>query len=300
MKTSTPISKGFKAYLSFEKQLSKNSVEAYLRDLRGFTEFLEERQIKVTKVMLSDLQSYLKFLSESGIGARSQARIISGLKAFYKYLIIEELIEINPTRMLHGPKIAQKLPEVLSIEEVTRMLSAIDLSRPDGHRNRAMLEVLYGCGLRVSELIHLKISKLHFDQGFIGVIGKGDKERIVPINPTACKAVLLYLTQSRSKGKIKKEAEDIVFLNVRGAGISRVSVFKIVKKLALEAEIEKTVSPHTFRHSFATHLYDRGADLRAIQDMLGHSSIMTTEIYSKVSQQYLRDTLQQFHPFFDL
>ncbi len=298
MKASSAISKGFKAYLSFEKQLSRNSISAYLRDLSGLEEYLSDQSKTCLQASFEDLRSYVKFLAGTGISARSQARVISGIRAFYKYLLLEEMITENPTSLLEAPKLGQKIPEVLSEAEVQAIISAIDLSRSDGHRSKAMIEVLYGCGLRVSELIELRISKLHFDQGYISVIGKGDKERIVPINPTACKAVLLYLQEARSKGKIQSDYCDHVFLNIRGNRISRISVFKMIKGLAAEAEIDKKVSPHTFRHTFATHLYERGADLRAIQDMLGHSSIITTEIYSKVNQQHLRDTLEKFHPMF--
>ncbi|MDB4534253.1 site-specific tyrosine recombinase XerD, partial [Vicingaceae bacterium] len=287
------------SYLQLELSLSQNSIEAYLRDVEKFVQYLELQEIDVApeKVEQNQVEGFLQWISEVGLNARSQARILSGLKAFYKYLLIEDIIELAPTELLESPKIGRKLPEVLSIEEINQIINAVDLSKDEGERNKAMLEVLYSCGLRVSELISLKISDLLLDEGFIRVIGKGDKERITPIGSVAIKHIKIYVNTKRNHmNKIDKDSEDILFLNRRGKQLTRVMIFTIIKKLAEKAGITKTVSPHTFRHSFATHLVEGGADLRAIQEMLGHESITTTEIYTHLDREYLRQAILDFHP----
>jgi len=290
--------KGFESYLKLEKSLSPNSIEAYLRDLSKFLQFLELKSFNpsATQVEVHHVQDFMAWLYDVEIGARSQARILSGIKAFFNYLLMEEVVEMNPTLLVEGPRLGLKIPEVLSVEDIDAIIGAIDLSSAEGERNRAILETLYGCGLRVSELINLKISNLLFEEGFIRVTGKGDKERIVPIGATAIKFIRYYFEHRRNHQLVKKEAEDIVFLNNRGAGLTRVMIFTITKRLCTKAGISKVVSPHTFRHSFATHLIDGGADLRAIQEMLGHKSITTTEIYTHLDRQYLREAITQFHP----
>lgn len=290
--------KGFKSYLQLEKSLSPNSVEAYLRDISKFDEFLKLKEYKLgpEQIQLEHLEEFLGFVYDLGLGERSQARIISGVKAFFKYLLIEDVIKLNPAELLETPKLSRKLPETLSYEEIERILAAIDMSKPEGQRNRAMLETLYSCGLRVSELINLKITDLFLDVDFIRVIGKGDKERLVPIGSSAIKHIKIYKDQVRVHQAIKPGQEDVLFLNRRGHGLSRVMVFSLIKDLAVKAGLKKKVSPHTFRHSFATHLVEGGADLRAVQEMLGHESITTTEIYTHLDREYLRETIQRFHP----
>lgn len=290
--------KGFKAYLQLEKSLSPNSVEAYQRDIEKLTQFMEYHQINVQpdKLTLHQLQDFLKWANNLGMSPRTQSRVISGIKAFYKYLILENVITINPTTLLESPKLGRKLPDTLSVEEIDKLISAIDLSSPEGQRNKAMLETLYSSGLRVSELTSLKISNLYLKEGFIRIVGKGDKERIVPIGRTAIKFINIYLQEIRVHVPVKKESEDILFLNRRGRKLTRVMVFIIIKTLAEKIGLNKKISPHTFRHSFATHLIEGGADLRAIQDMLGHESITTTEIYLHMDREYLRETIMQFHP----
>ena len=289
---------GFKAYLQLEKSLSGNSVEAYLHDVTKITQFLELRGLAIgpEKVELQHLQEFLKWITELGMTARTQARVISGLRAFYHYLVLENIVTKDPTGMVDLPKIGMKLPVTLNVDEIDLLIGKIDLSKPEGKRNKAMLETLYGCGLRVSELVGLKISNLFFHEGFIKVTGKGDKERLVPVGSVAQAEILYYLSDVRSAINIRKGQEDIIFLNRRGAGLSRVMVFTIVKNLAVLAGIKKTISPHTFRHSFATHLVEGGADLRAVQEMLGHESITTTEIYTHLDRDYLRNTIIEFHP----
>ncbi len=289
---------GFKAYLQLERSLSPNSVEAYLHDVEKLTQYLEAKGLQVTpdKVELSNLQDFLRWITELGMTARSQARIISGLKGFYKYLVLENLVTKDPTEMLESPRIGRKLPVTLSVEEINALIDAIDLSKPEGQRNKAMLETLYGCGLRVSELINMKISSLHFNEGFIRITGKGDKERLVPTGSVAQKHILIYLDSIRPALQVRKGNEDILFLNRRGSKLSRVMIFNIIRELAIKTGIRKTVSPHTFRHSFATHLVEGGADLRAVQEMLGHESITTTEIYTHLDREYLRSTILQYHP----
>ena len=293
--------KGFEAYLLLELSLSTNTMEAYLRDISKLEEYLNIKHIHCTpnEISADELTSFLVWLNELGLGIRSQARLVSALKAFYKYLILEGLTEYDPTSLLDTPRINRYIPEVLNYEEIQLMLSAIDMSHPQGHRNRAILETLYACGLRVSELTSLRISDLYLDIGFIKVIGKGDKERIIPIGESAIKHINLYLHQVRPLLKrIKKEAENVLFLNRRGGALSRVMVFNIVKNTAKVAGITKKVSPHTLRHSFATHLIEGGANLKAVQDMLGHTSIITTEIYTHLDTDYLRSTIMQYHPFY--
>jgi len=289
---------GFKAFLKLEKSLSHNSVEAYLHDIQKLIQYFEFKQLQLSpeKVDLHLLQDFLKWVNELGMSARTQARVISGIKAFYKYLILENSIKVDPTELLESPKLGRKLPDTLSVEEIDRLISALDLSKPEGQRNKAMLETLYSSGLRVSELINLRISKLYFKEGFIRILGKGDKERIVPIGSIAVKYIKIYLEDIRVHVKVKKDNEDILFLNRRGSKLSRNMVFMIIKDLALKINLNKKISPHTFRHSFATHLIEGGADLRAVQEMLGHESITTTEIYLHMDREYLRDTIMQFHP----
>ncbi|MCF8298744.1 MAG: site-specific tyrosine recombinase XerD [Saprospiraceae bacterium] len=290
--------KSFENYLRLEKSLSKNSIEAYIHDIKKLIQFneLKGKQISPEGIELSDLQEFLIWINEIGINATSQARIISGIKSFFKYLIIEDIIQLNPTELLEAPKTARKLPDTLSTAEIDDLINAIDLSKAEGTRNKAILETLYGCGLRVSELINLKITNLHFNDGFIKITGKGDKERLVPIGFSAIKNINIYLENIRLHLTIKKESEDILFLNRRGSRLSRGMIFTIIKDLAAKAGIRKNISSHTFRHSFATHLIEGGADLRAVQEMLGHESITTTEIYTHLDRQFLRDTIIQFHP----
>ena len=284
----------FRQYLVYEKGLSPKSVEAYLHDVQLLADFLGED--KIADATFEELQKFLKHLYESDFNARSQARIVSGMRAFYRYLIYANVREDDPTELLDAPKIGMHLPDVLTVEEIEKIFSVIDLSTPEGHRNRAMVEVMYGCGLRVSELVTLRLSNLFFDDGFIKVVGKGNKERLIPIGTTAINAVNQYVDGKRQLLKIKKGEEDYVFLNRRGAHLTREMVFMLVKKWVAAAGIDKTVSPHTFRHSFATHLIEGGADLRAVQEMLGHESITTTEIYTHLDQDYLRTNIALFHP----
>ena len=295
----TPHIKGFKSYLLLERSLSENSIDAYDRDVKKLIQFLEIKQydLSPTQVQLQHLEEFIITLGSFGISANSQARIISGLKTFYKYLLLEDLIDEDPTEMLEAPRLARKIPEVLSYEEITMLLDTIDLSKPQGHRNRAMLETLYACGLRVSELVNLKLSNLFPEIGFLKVIGKNDKERIVPIGEEALQQIDYYVKNQRNiLPKINKPDENIVFLNRRGKRLTRVMIFMIVKEAAKLAGITKKVSPHTFRHSFATHLVEGGADLKAVQDMLGHESITTTEIYTHLDTDFLKETIIMFHP----
>ncbi len=292
--------KGYKAYLRLEKSLSDHSVEAYLHDVTKLTQYLQvvNAEKNPAALTLKDLQAYVKWIGELGMGATTQARIISGIRSFYKYLLTEQLVTIDPSTLLEAPKTRRKLPDTLSFEEIEQLIGAIDLSSPEGTRNKAILETMYSCGLRVSELVGLKISCLYLDIGFIRVIGKGDKERLVPIGTDAIKCIKIYKDTVRSHQTVSEKNQDILFLNRRGNALSRVMIFYIIKSLALTAGITKVISPHTFRHSFATHLVEGGADLRAVQEMLGHESITTTEIYTHLNRDFLRDTLQQFHPAF--
>ncbi|HEY2649949.1 MAG TPA: site-specific tyrosine recombinase XerD [Puia sp.] len=292
--------KGFKAWLQLEKSLSDHSVDAYLRDLEKLLQYLslEEKSIAIENIQLKDLQIFLKWIGGLGMTASSQSRIISGIRSFFKYCLQENLVKQDPTELLETPKLRRTLPDFLSVEEINRIIQAVDLSKPEGERNRAILETMYSCGLRVSELVNLRISSLYPDLGFIKVIGKGDKERLVPIGNAALKFIGMYRSQIRPHVQIKKGNEDILFLNRRGSGLTRQMIFILIKDLVREAGIKKTVSPHTFRHSFATHLVEGGADLRAVQEMLGHESITTTEIYTHLDRAYLRETLQKYHPAF--
>jgi len=290
--------KGFKAFLKLEKSLSENSIEAYERDVEKLVQFLEFHHLEIQPqdVTLKVLQDFIKWINQMGMSARTQSRVISGLRTFFKYLLLENVIGNNPAELLESPRIGRELPDTLRVDEIDRIFEAIDLSTPEGERNKTMLEVLYGCGLRVSELINLKISDLHYSDGFISVIGKGDKQRLVPIGERALKQIDVYRHQVRSHIEIRKGQEDYIFLSKRGGKITRVMVFYIIKDLAAKAGIQKTISPHTFRHSFATHLIEGGADLRAVQEMLGHASITTTEIYTHLDRDFLRSNILQYHP----
>lgn len=292
--------KGFKAYLQLEKSLSDNSVEAYIRDIDKLTQYLQEvSSLKnPDAIELKDLQQFLKWITEIGLTAASQARIISGIKSFYKYCLQENISKTDPTTLLEAPKLKRSLPDVLSFHEIEAIINQIDLSKPEGGRNKAILETMYSSGLRVSELVDLKISQLYLDVGFIRVIGKGNKERLVPIGSSAIHFIQIYKDNIRVHTSPKPGSEDILFLNQRGTKLTRVMIFLIIKDLVKKAGIKKTVSPHTFRHSFATHLVEGGADLRAVQEMLGHESITTTEIYTHLDREFLRKTLEQYHPAF--
>jgi len=295
-----PFKKGFKAYLQLERSLSEHSVEAYLRDLEKLTQFLELTNMHKSpaEIQLKDLQDFTKWVSELGMTATSQSRIISGIRGFFQYCVTEKISDQNPSFLLEAPKTIRALPDFLSFEEIELIIAQINLSTPDGGRNKAILETMYSCGLRVTELINLKISCLYTDLGFIKVIGKGDKERLVPIGSDAIKYIGIYREHIRVQQPLKRGFEDFLFLNKHGRNLSRVMIFYIIKDLAQKAGITKNISPHTFRHSFATHLVEGGADLRAVQEMLGHESITTTEIYTHLDRNYLRSTLQQFHPAF--
>ena len=292
--------KEFESYLRLEKSLSPNSVEAYIHDIEKFCRFLELKNDSTPPEFIErkQLEQFVVFLNEIGMNDRSQARIISGIRAFYKFLLMEDLVDTDPSRLLDLPKLRRKLPDTLSLEEINEIIGAIDLSAPEGQRNKAMLETLYSCGLRVSELIELKISSIYFDVGFIKVKGKGSKERLVPVGKMALKFIDIYKNTIRTKIPVQKGQEDFLFLNRRGTKLTRVYVFLLIKSLAEKAGIKKSISPHTFRHSFATHLIEGGADLRAVQEMLGHESITTTEIYTHIDREFLRATMIQFHPRF--
>jgi integrase/recombinase XerD len=290
--------KHFKNYLRLERSLSGNSVEAYVRDVEKLEEFLELSKIDLAPARIQEehLSAFLKYVAELGLAAHSQARMLSGIKAFFKYLMLENEISEDPTELLESPRLPRKLPDVLSYEEIETMLSAIDHSTPEGTRNRAIIEVLYSSGLRVSELTDLQLTNCHFDIGFLRIIGKGDKMRLVPIGKEAIKYTQIYLDHVRGDIAPQKGSEDIVFLNRRGGQLSRVMIFLMIKDTAEKAGIHKNVSPHTFRHSFATHLIEGGASLRAVQEMLGHESITTTEIYTHLDRDYLRQIITEFHP----
>jgi len=288
--------KEFKSYLRIERSLSDNTIDSYLRDIRKLAKFSEEKDLNELQITKAEVKKFIASINKEGISARSQSRIISGIKAFYKYLILEDYLKVNPTELIESPRIGMKLPDTLSIEEIDSLISAIDLSHPQGERNRAILEVLYSCGLRVSELTNLKLSNIRFKEGYVKVLGKGNKERFAPIGNSAIKFLNIYLNEIRNHQTIKKGSEDIVFLNRRGKQLTRVMIFTIIKQLSEKIGMEKKISPHTFRHSFATHLIEGGADLRAVQEMLGHESITTTEIYTHLDREYLRETIMQFHP----
>lgn len=295
-----PYKKGFKSYLQLEKSLSDNTVQAYLRDIELLTQWLLAKKTlqSPADITLKNLQAFVKSIAELGMTASSQARIISGIKSFYKYCLLENISKTDPTTLLEAPKLKRVLPDVLGFDEIEKIIVAIDLSKPEGGRNKAILETMYSCGLRVTEVVNLKISQLYLDIGFIRVIGKGDKERLVPVGRSAIKFINIYKNGIRVHADVKKGNEDILFLNNRGHKLSRVMIFYIIKDLARKAGIKKTVSPHTFRHSFATHLVEGGADLRAVQVMLGHESITTTEIYTHLDREFLRKTLEKYHPSF--
>ena len=288
--------KGFKSYLQIERSLSDNSVQAYIRDVKKFANYAIPKEILELEVTRLDISNFLAQINKEDISARSQARIISGIKAFYKYLIMEDYLKINPTELIESPKIGLKLPDTLSLIEIDKLIAAVDLSNKQGERNRAILETLYSCGLRVSELVNLQLSNIHFKEGYLKVTGKGDKERLAPIGGRAIKYLTIYINEVRNHQKIKKGNEDFVFLNNRGAKLTRVMIFIIIQKLTEKIGLKKKISPHTFRHSFATHLIEGGADLRAVQEMLGHESITTTEIYTHLDNEYLRSNIIQFHP----
>jgi len=289
---------GYKAFLQLEKSLSGNTIEAYLHDVKSLIQFLEHsgENLQPSQVTVRHLQALLKWVTELNMTPRTQSRLVSGLKSFYKFLVLENIIQVDPTELLDAPRIGRKLPVVLTNREIDTMIGVIDLSKPEGERNKAILEILYGCALRVTELIELKISSLYFPEGFVRIIGKGNKERLVPIGKSAQKQITIYKDSVRPLLPVKHVDEDTLFLNRRGSKLTRAMIFTIVRDLAGKAGIRKTISPHTFRHSFATHLVEGGADLRAVQEMLGHESITTTEIYTHLDREYLRSTISQFHP----
>ena len=286
----------FVSYLKIEKGLSSNSVIAYKNDTNKLKNYCEQNKLSVKDVQYEHLKNFVADLYDLGLSARSQARIISGIKQFYAYLLLENLINSDPSELLEQPKIGRKLPEVMTIEEIDSLINANNLQKSEGFRNRAILEVLYSCGLRVSELVELKFSDLFYDEGFIRVIGKGNKERLVPLSKSVENEIQKYVDKSRSKLKIKTGHENYIFLNRRGSKLTRVMIFLVIKELALKVNLKKNISPHTFRHSFATHLIEGGANLRAIQEMLGHESIITTEIYTHLDQRFLKDAILSFHP----
>ncbi len=290
----------FSSYLLLEKGLSKASIDAYINDVKKLFSFFDLQNIKkpIAAITLEDLQQLMAYLNDLGLTTSSQARIISGLKAYFEFLSIEDLVEDDPTQLLSAPKLGKYLPSFLTHQEVEKIMAQIDHSKPEGIRNRAMIETLYACGLRVSELVNLRMSYMYLDAQYIRVIGKGNKERIIPIGETAIKHIRFYISNRNQMSNIKKEAEDICFLNRRGNKLSRNMVFMIIKDLVRQTDIQKNVSPHTFRHTFATHLIEGGANLRVVQDLLGHKSIITTEIYTHLDMGYLRETIQMFHPRF--
>lgn len=290
--------KQFASYLKLERSLSVNSIEAYTHDVELLQQFVQLHKLEVSpqNITSKHLQTFMHYINELGMSAHSQARILSGIKGFYKYLLFEDLIKTDPTALIDGPKLGRKLPDTLDFHEIEKILEAIDLSKPEGGRNRAMLEVLYSSGLRVSELVNLKIPNIHFDIGFLRAIGKGNKERLVPIGREALKYLKIYLEEIRVQVPVQKGFESFAFLNRRGKNLTRVMVFTIIKNLAASIGLKKTISPHTFRHSFATHLLEGGADLRAVQEMLGHESITTTEIYTHLDRDYLKQVIKEFHP----
>ncbi len=295
-----PYKKGFKAWLRLEKSLSDHSVEAYLHDLEKLTQYLQLKgwMYNPDQLQMEHLQQFIRWVGELGMTQSSQARILSGIRSFYKYCLVEQITREDPTVLLESPKLKRMLPDTLSFEEIEMLIGAVDRSKPEGERNKAILETMYSCGLRVSEVVGLKISCLFLESGFIRVTGKGDKERLVPIGDNAVQQIGIYREHTRRFMTIKPGAEDILFLNRRGNKLTRVMIFLMIKELASTAGITKTVSPHTFRHSFATHLVEGGADLRAVQEMLGHESITTTEIYTHLDREFLRKTLHDFHPSF--
>ena len=288
--------KDFVSYLKIERGLSENSIHAYHNDVIKLADFCLDRSIEPERITIEHLKEFIAQLFDLGLSARSQARIISGIKQFFHYLLIEKIIEVDPSELLEMPSLGRKLPEVLSVEEIDTLIDAIDLSSNEGHRNKAILETLYSCGLRVSELVDLQFQHLFFDEGFIRVIGKGNKQRLVPVSPSVEKEISIYVDSIRNHLDIKKGHESYVFLNRRGAKLTRVMIFTIIKNLADKIGLKKNISPHTFRHSFATHLLEGGANLRAIQEMLGHESITTTEIYTHLDENFLKEAIISYHP----
>ena len=290
--------KGYETFLRIEKNLSPNSVSAYVNDINKLITFVAEYYPNLTPetVKLAQLRKFVEWMNQKGISPRTQARTISGIKSFYKFLLIEEAVENDPTTLVESPRIGRKLPEILTDDEINSLIEAIDETKPEGLRNKAILETLYSCGLRVSELVDLKLSNLHFEQEFLRIAGKGERERLVPISKRAIEDIKKYLVNSRKKLTIEKGFENVVFLNRRGKKLSRVMIFTIIKNLAEKIKLEKNISPHTFRHSFASALVQGGADLRTVQEMLGHESILTTEIYTHLDKEYLKDTVNKFHP----
>lgn len=286
---------GYGAYLLLERSLSDNTLKSYSADVQKLLTYFSDKKINYKEAKLQDFQSFLVFLNDLGIASTSQARIISGVKSFYNYLLSEDIIADDPTQLLEMPKLSRYLPTVLSLQEIDMLKSVIDLSKADGQRNRTMIEVLYSCGLRVSELIDLKLSNIYAEEGFIQVFGKGSKQRLVPISETALKEISMYMLD-RNSWDIKPGQGDFLFLNQRGSHLTRQTVFNVIKKSAADAGIKAVISPHTLRHSFATHLLEGGADLRVIQELLGHESILTTEIYTHIDMTYLRDTILSYHP----
>jgi integrase/recombinase XerD len=288
----------FRNYLQLEKNLSKNSIEGYLHDIIRMAGYFEIKSpiASINSITLNDIQEYVLWLSEFGITARTQARNISAIKTFFKFLIYNHTLDTNPASLLEAPKLGMKLPIVLSVAEIDNIVKAIDLSKTEGHRNKAIIETLYGCGLRVTELTNLKITDIYAEEGFIRVLGKGNKERLVPIGRTALQEIDHYFKKVRDKQVVQPKSENILFINRRGNKLTRVMIFTIIKALAVKAGIKKNISPHTFRHSFATHLVEGGADLRAVQEMLGHESILTTEIYTHLDRDYLRQAIIEHHP----
>lgn len=290
--------KGFKNYLKLERNQSDNTIEAYIRDVEKLMAFIEIKGItySITKITLQDLKNFLEYLNEFDIAPSTQSRILSGIKSFYMYLILENIIDVDPTELLEKPKLGRKLPDVLTNDEIDILISNIDLSKPEGTRNKAIIETLYSCGLRVSELINLKLSELYFEEGYIKVTGKGNKQRLVPIGGVAEKYINIYRENIRNHMDIAYEHEDILFLNRRGKQLTRVMIFTIIKQLVEKSDLQKNISPHTFRHSFATELINRGADLRAVQEMLGHVSITTTEIYTHLDTSFMKENILSYHP----
>ncbi|RKD88404.1 site-specific tyrosine recombinase XerD [Mangrovibacterium diazotrophicum] len=290
--------KGFETFLRLEKSLSQNSIAAYINDINKLMAFLDESFKRLTpeKVRINHLRSFIEYINDRGVSPRTQARTISGIKSFFKYLLMEGKINSDPTTLLESPKIGRKLPDVLTMEEIDMIIDGVDLTKSEGQRNKAMLETLYSCGLRVSELVNLKVTNLFFDQGFIKVEGKSEKERLVPVSSKAIEEITKYIQGYRKTLRISSDSENVLFLNRRGKKLSRVMIFTIIKNLAEKVGLNKKISPHTFRHSFATHLISGGADLRAVQEMLGHESILTTEIYTHLDRDYLKNTITHFHP----
>ncbi|MGB5990166.1 MAG: site-specific tyrosine recombinase XerD [Marinifilaceae bacterium] len=297
MKWETAIEK-FKTFLKTEKSLSQNSIDAYANDINKLIKYLNANhdEILPTAVVYPHLRDFIASINAGGTSPRTQARVISGIKSFFKFLLLEGIIDNNPTSLLEAPKVGRKLPNILTVKEINNLIATVDESKPESQRNRAILETLYSCGLRVSELINLRVSNLHFRMGFIKIDGKGNKERLIPVSEDAKNEIKLYMKNYRAKLAIDPNDEDILFLNRRGQKLSRVMIFTIIKNLAEKANLGKSISPHTFRHSFASHLVEGGADLRAVQEMLGHESILTTEIYTHLDRDYLKDTIKHFHP----